>query len=95
MVHEPVTLCVAFVANIIQGWTNSGKASPLKLSMLQVEKHRLWFLDYENDFPHSTSAPLALLVSTFFDLRYAELCKLKLELHTVLVTCPITQSSSV
>ena len=41
----------------------------------------LWFLDYENDFPLSTSALLLIRVSTFFYFGYAEIYKLKLEVH--------------
>ena len=40
-------------------------------------------MDYENDFPNSTSVPLALPVSTFFDFSYAEIRKLKLEVQIV------------
>ena len=48
--------------------------------MLKAYKHRLCFMDYKNDFPHSTSARLTLLMSTFFNFSYAEIRKLKFEL---------------
>ena len=41
------------------------------------------FLDCENDFPHSNSARLTLPVPTFFGFNYAEVHKLKLEVHIV------------
>ena len=38
---------------------------------------------YEKDFPHLTSAPLALAMSTFFEFNYVEIGKLKLEVPFV------------
>ena len=38
---------------------------------------------YEKDFPHLTSTPLALPMSTFFEFNYVETGKLKLEVPIV------------